>query len=180
MSDLNEQILLFQIRTLRSQDAFTRLFEKYKKELYRYIRAKLPTAEDTDDLLSTVFLRAWVYITTSHGKEHHFRGLIYHMARNAIADYYRSRKDAFSVEAMGEAGIDLVDARQSEAKVQASVDASLIKRHLAKLKVEYREVLAMRYFDGMDVSDIAKRLEKTENNVRVLLHRALREFRKYL
>ncbi|NBS41181.1 sigma-70 family RNA polymerase sigma factor, partial [bacterium] len=100
MLDTSEQILLFKIRKFRDQVAFTRLFETHKKELYRFVRSKVPTAEDADDLIQTVFMRAWVYITTAHQKEtHHFRGLIYHMSRNAIADHYRQRKETFSVEA---------------------------------------------------------------------------------
>ncbi len=181
VSDANEQILLFQVRKFRDQRAFTRLFETYKKELYRFVRAKLPTAEDADDLIQTVFMRAWVYVTTAHAQEtHHFRGLIYHMSRNAIADHYRQRKETFSVEAMEEAGMELADKKRTEASVHAEIDASFVKEKLRLLKEEYRDILTLRYFEGFDVSDIAVRLEKTENNVRVLLHRARKELQKHL
>lgn len=182
MQDLKEQILLYRIRMFRDQQAFGRLFDAYKRELYRFARSRLPTAEDADDLVAHTFTTAWTIITTSHGtdKDHHFRGLIYHVARWGITDYYRKKKDDVSVDALAEAGVQLADKKQTPEKIEAVADVSILSQYLDRLKPEHKEVIVLRYFQGMEYADIAERLEKNVNAVRVMLHRALKELRTYV
>ena len=182
MQDLTEKILLYRIRTSRDQQAFGRLFDTYKQELYRFARSRLRSAEDADDLVAHTFSTAWNIITTSHGedKEHHFRGLIYHIARWGIADIYRRKKDDVSVDALAEAGVQIADKKQTPEKIEAVVDVSMLEQYLDRLKPDQKEVIVLRYFQGMEYSDIAERMEKNVNAVRVMLHRALKELRTYL
>lgn len=181
VSDTSEQILLFRIRKYRDEKAFERLVVEHRESLYRFLRAKLPTNEDAKDASNAAFFRVWNYITTAHEKEtHHFRGLLFHVARNLVADFYRVRKDAFSIEAMGDAGLEIADTKQTPGRIEAETDARLMREAIAKLKPEYQDVIILRHFDGLDTEDIARKLEKTENNIRVTLHRALRELRKHL
>lgn len=181
MLETSEQILLFRIRKYRDEKAFERLVFTHRESLYKFLRSKLPNAEDAMDVTNVVFLRVWSYITTAHSKEtHHFRGLLFHVARNAIADFYRKKKDSLSIEAMSESGTEIEDETRTPEKLAASVDVGMVRVALAKIKPEYQDVIILKHFEGLDTEDIARKLEKTENNVRVTLHRALRELRKHL
>ncbi len=182
MPDLKEQFLLFRIRQFRDEAAFGKLFETYKKELYKFLRTKLPTVEDTEDVVAMVFMRAWSYISTSHGngREHHFRGLIYHIARNGVADYYRTHKSSVSIDALIDEGTQIADAQETKGKIEATTDVRLLKEQLNRLSPDQSEVIILRYFQGLEYAEIAKRLEKNEGAVRGLIHRALKELRKNL
>ncbi len=146
------------------------------------MRSKLPSKEDAEDLMSIVLIRTWSYISTSHGnnKDHHFRGLIYHIARNGVADYYRTRKQTVSIDVLADEGTQFTDVKETKEKIEAVTEMRLLKEQLHRLSSDQSEAISMRYFQGLDYAEIAKRLEKKEGAVRTLIYRALKELRKNL
>ncbi len=181
VSERKEQLLLFRIRAMQDHTAFAILHDENRLGLVRFLRSKLPSNEDAEDLVTVVFTRAWSYLSTTHEtKVGSFRGLIYHIAKNAVADFYRSRKTTVSLDALEDAGKTLPDKKQGSSQIEAIADAGIVRTKLSLLKEEYHDVILFRYFQGLEVSEIATRMERTENATRVLLHRALKELQKYL
>jgi RNA polymerase sigma-70 factor (ECF subfamily) len=176
-----EQFLLFRIRSFQDQRAFAELFLEHKQALYTFLRSRLPTKEDADDLLNAVFLRAWNFILTSHANEKdHFSGLIFHTARFALKDYWKGKRNEVSLTDMQEAGQDIPDPSTSGTVSEAGAEVRLIKEAIGRLSEEYQEVIVLRIFEQLDYDEIAKRMEKNAGAVRVTLHRALKELRKYV
>ncbi len=66
---------------------------------------------------------------------------------------------------------------QSAAGHQA---VAIIQSALGDLKEEYREVLRLRYVEGLPVAEAAARMKRTEGAVCLLCHRALRRLRQDL
>ncbi len=67
--------------------------------------------------------------------------------------------------------------------LEAAVDRFEGKRAmdmLAQLSDTYREVLIMRYVDGLSPKEIAEALDESENTVSVRLHRALKKLKDLL
>jgi RNA polymerase sigma factor (sigma-70 family) len=67
--------------------------------------------------------------------------------------------------------------------LEAAIDRFDGKRALAKLTElpdTYREVLVMRYVEGLSPSEIAKEIGETENAVSVRIHRGLKKLRALL
>ena len=52
-----------------------------------------------------------------------------------------------------------------------------IKSELDNLPEDYREVVILRFFEDMGVEEVAIIMEKSEENVRVIQHRAIRKLR---
>lgn len=178
MHSEREKFLLFRIRTHQDQRAFAELFLEYKKSLYRFLCSRLPSTEDADDMLNTVFLRAWNFILTSHSTDKdHFSGLIFHIARYAIKDYWKGKKYDASLSELQESGKDFEDTQRSSASIEASAELRMIKDALHRLPEDFQEVIVLRIFEQLDFDEIAKRMEKSAGAVRVTLHRALKELR---
>lgn len=176
-----EKFLLFRIRAFQDQRAFAELFLEHKQALYAFLCSRLPSKEDADDLLNTVFLRAWNFVLTSHANEKdHFSGLIFHTARFALKDYWKGKRNDLSLTDMQELGQDIADPTTSGKAAEASAEVRVIKEALNRLSEEYQEVIVLRIFEQLDYKEIAKRMEKNANAVRVTLHRALKELRKHL
>lgn len=55
--------------------------------------------------------------------------------------------------------------------------AAVITTCLAQLKKEYREVIQLRFLEGLPVADVMQRMGKSEGAVHMLCHRALKELR---
>lgn len=172
---------MFRIRAHQDQRAFAELFLEHKPALYAFLCSRLPSREDADDLLNTIFLRAWNFLLTSNPSDKdHFSGLVFHTARYALKDYWKSKRYNVSLSELQESGQDIADPVRSGSSIEASAEVDMIKRALARLSEEYQEVIVLRMFQQLEFDEIAARMEKSANAVRVTLHRALKELRKHL
>ncbi len=174
MSMRREQFLLFRVYRFQDATAYGELYDAFHDRIRRYITFKIPHFEDVEELTSEVFLRGWEYATSS--KVENFNALVYRIARNLIADYYRSKKITGPLEeAEG-----IAHGHSLEETVMIKEELRHILQKLNKLKDEYRDVIIMRYLDEMSVSEIAEALEKTPNTIRVTLHRAKKALKEIL
>ncbi len=175
MKGTTDKFLLHRIFTLKDEEAFEELYHRYAAQVRRFIFFKVPTGADADDLLSTVFLKAWNYMNSN--KVDSAGGLLYTIARNTIADFYTARsKQTVGLE---EAEI-LGDEGEGVYEMTVTTEMRLIRDRLGEMKTEYREVIIKRYFDKLSIPEIAKHMNKTENNTRVVLHRAMKKLQKIL
>ena len=153
---------------------FADSYQKYADAIYRHCYYKVYDREQARDLAQQTFARVWEYLT--QGKQiKNMRAFLYQTARNLVVDYYRSKKpvslddlreDGF--EPAGNAGEDPVQKLESED----------IKRLLLKLKEDERELIIMRYIDGLKPQEIAEVMDETANVISVRLHRAGKNFKK--
>jgi len=151
--------------------AYSKIYEKYVDRIYRFVYLKVSSQEIAEDLTSEVFTRGW-QAYRDNNKIDNVTAFLYQIARNLIVDHYRERGrvQLVSVEAapqVSDPGPDL----EEEAILKS--DFYQVKNALADLKEDYREVLVWYYLDELSVREIAKMLGKSEEAVRVQVHRAL-------
>lgn len=179
MYPLQEQFLLLRIKSFRDERAFEVLCREIRSGLYRFLRSKLPTDQDADDVYSITLLRLWSYLTSTHEtKIGTFRGLTFHIGKNAVVDFYRSRKDTVSIDAMEEVGHTIADKKMDDNLIFAQADVALLDRALQRLSPEQRDLIIQHYMEGIEIHELAEQFEKTQNATRVALHRALKQLRK--
>lgn len=172
MSDQYIKFLALRIYRNRDAKAFDELYDLYWRRLHRYLLTKLPRPEDATEITSEVFLRGWEYMTSS--RVDNVTGLVYRIARNLVADFYRTQKTTESLDDH-EPFLAAPGSLEKEVMVKNETEGLLIQ--LKSLKDEYREVIVLRFLNEMDIAEIAEALEKTPNHVRVTLHRALKSLR---
>ncbi|MEK7115804.1 MAG: sigma-70 family RNA polymerase sigma factor [Patescibacteria group bacterium] len=197
VTNLYDSYLLFRLRTKRDPEAFAKLYDRYVEAIYRFSLLKLPRQEEAQDITAETFTRAWQYLNENR-QVTHIRALLYRIARNLIADYYRSQYKTppqVSIEDI-EDSIDhdedvtfeadfstqrvegfASDQRIGQELLEARTDFALILKKLDKLKEDYRDILMLRLVDDLPFSVIADILEKTTGNVRVIFHRGLKMLR---
>jgi RNA polymerase sigma-70 factor (ECF subfamily) len=173
---LQEKILLYQVRTRKDPDAYAKIYDLYVRRIYRFVYFKVSSEEEAQDLTADVFLKAWQYLlleSEEKGKEVRYLGaMLYGIAKNRVIDHYRSKAHRDTVPMADDAGDKIADERHLQDVTEAKIDVQFLEKHLRSLKDEYREVLVMKYLDELGTGEIAKFLDKTPGNVRVLLHRA--------
>ncbi len=168
MSAYKQKFLSFRVFRFKDSNAYGQLYDMHADRIRRYLVFKVPRREDADELTSEVFLRGWEYMTSS-GVEN-AGAFFFRVAKNLVADFYRKNGP---VEALSETVMNNIpSAEKVEDDVAVKVESDDLIEKIRSLKEEYRDVLVMRYLSEMSVSEIASTLEKTPNNVRVLLHRA--------
>lgn len=177
MSDIPEKILLYKLQIEGDADAYGKLYDRYVKQIYRFVYFKVSTHEEAEDITSEVFLKAWNYLQEKK-EVTSFSGLLYRIARNSIIDLYRARS-AKPETALGESD-DQGDEGKWQFAIENKIEAQKLLRALKKLKQEYREVITLRYIDELEISEIAVIIGKGNIAVRVALHRAVKKLQELL
>lgn len=175
MEALKDKYLLFRAKTFRDAEAYGEIYDRYATRIYRFIFFKVGNQTDAEDLASEAFLKAWQYIKEGQPVRN-LNALLYSIARNLVIDHYRfeARKKEFEERPLA----DIKDDSGAAKGLEIKQDEEKILSALKFLKNEYCEVIILRFFDDLPIGDIAQIIDKSQNNTRVLIHRALAALRK--
>ncbi len=174
---IEEEVLLLKIRH-GDQEAFAVLYDSYVDQLYRFVSFRVRTQEVAQDLTSDLFLKVWQYLTKPEGGGiRNLRAYLYQVARNLIADHYRSQQNTLPLDE----ALHVTDVSQGRAlSPEHRVSLQEIEVALTRLKPEWQEVVILAYVEGLRPQEIATIIGKTGAATRVILHRALQELKNVL
>lgn len=160
--------------------AFALLYENFYTPIFRFVLKKVSDPELAEDLTQTVFLKAWKAdssLATNHPSP---LAYFYTVARNLVTDHYRKKKDV-SLEGLDEEQDVVGNLPSEELNPQETVEKGetqvFVKDLLETVKPEYREVLDLKFLKGYSNAEVAKRLGKTEMNIRQIQVRALKKLK---
>lgn len=158
-------------------EAFGHLYRRYLTPIYRYVRTRVNTDRDAEDLTEMVFLKSFDALETYQERGAPFGAFLYRVARNAIADHYRSQEPVDSMEDLEWLGESDVNVEKGIIDQEAVRE---IKKALAGLPDHFQEVIRLRVLMDLPTEQVAKWMERKPPTVRVLLHRALKALRQEL
>ncbi|MFZ5631937.1 MAG: RNA polymerase sigma factor [Bacillota bacterium] len=156
---------------------FEALYDDYFDRVNRYLRYRVPSMWDADDLTATVFTKAFE-------KYHLFRGeapvavWLFRITHNVFVDYIR-RRDRY-VPAGSEIAAGSTDQSQPEDELLRAEELAGLRKMLDMLDPGQRDVISMRYVGELKFGQIARVLNKTEAAVRMIHYRALKALRSRL
>lgn len=157
---------------MNPQSEFSQIYDKYIDKIYRFIFIKVNNQDTAEDLCSETFSRCWECFKQDANRIENIQAFLYQIARNIVTDHYRDKAKAQVVSAdsvaMPDPRIDLEDASNSNSEVNNILSA------LKGLKQEYSDIIVHHYVNDLSIPEIAQTLNKSEGNVRVTLHRALK------
>lgn len=152
------------------------LFERYHKPLYGFFVRLTNQPSASEDLVQIVFYRILKYRHT-YRDEGKFSAWIYHLARKVAADHFRKH-------ARTPAPADPADFHEQpdlqptpDAQADTADDLALMRRALARVSHEHREVLVLARLQHLNHQEIARLLDCSVGAVKVRAHRALKELR---
>jgi len=154
---------------------YSKIYEQYVDKIYRFVFLKVSSQEVAEDITSEVFTRGW-QVYRDKKQIDNVTAFLYQIARNLIVDHYRQKARVQFVSVENAPQIMNPGPNLEEAAATNS-DFYMVKNALADLKEDYREVLVWYYLDELSIREIAKILDKSEEAVRVQVHRALNALR---
>ena len=153
--------------------SFGKLFEMYFKPVYRFIFFKVGSKETAEDLASLTFEKAWKGLAGFDGRNS-FKTWLYAIAKNTVIDYYRSKKNSFSIEELEDVFQSPEDvARETEIKD----DTKRLLHSVNKLKSEWRKIVEFKYIFELSNEEISYMTGLSDGNIRVILTRALKKLK---
>jgi len=172
------------------QGAFSLLFGKYRRRLavlvYYKMSEELRGRMEVDDILQEVFLAAAQGLGRfTYQSPGSFMAWLSRIADHVIVDAARhenrqKRRAEEMLSFKSESnphGAEPVDFRTPSRVFAQQESVQALLRKLDALSPEYREVILLAKFEGLTTAEIAERLAKSRENVALLLHRALKQFR---
>lgn len=158
------------------KQSFLETFDAYSDAIFRFCLVKTSNKELSEDLTQEVFMRYWNML--QEGKQmSNTRSFLYTVARNLVIDWYRKKK-ATSLDTLAESGFEAEDRKTFSPETDATV--SEILAVVADLEEQDREVVMMRFVDGLEPKDIAEILQETPNAVSVRITRAIKKVQQKL
>ncbi|MGH2550020.1 MAG: RNA polymerase sigma factor [Thermomicrobiales bacterium] len=153
--------------------AFAPLYQKYVRPIYAYCYQRLGNRELAEDATSVVFTKALAAMPKYRADS--FRGWIYTIARNVIADTHRRRPHAPLEDASLIAGTD----RSPEETALATDADQRVRFLLSHLTNDQRDVIELD-LAGLIGSEIAQVLGRRQGAIRAAKFRAYQKLRTLL
>ena len=165
-----------EIRTLvaRAQQgdesAIEVIYDTYIDALYRYIRYRVSTPADAEDLTSDLFLNMVKRLPNYRITEAPFEAWLYRIASALIADFYRRAGRRMQIE-LTERVSD--DAPSPEEPLQRRQEVETLRPACLELSEEQQTILFLRFHERRSHKEVARIMGKSVNAVRNAQHRAL-------
>lgn len=162
---------------MRTKQEFTKLLTKETRlRLRRFIRLRVDDPKEAEEIFQETLLAAWEGFGSFRGKAA-FSTWLGAIARHEIGDFYRKKK----IKAFLFSRLPWLEnlASQALGPEQALLRGEYEKKvaeGLKSLSEGYREVLRLKYYEGLSMKEIASALNETTKAVESRLFRARQAF----
>ena len=146
-----------------------RLYDRYSPKMFVDCRRYASSREEAEDMLMEGFMNVFKSLSTFKG-DSRFYSWIYSVMVNSAVSHYRSVR-RFQKELLTE---DMPDGNgfAEEEKITASLDASRLLELLEQMPDGMRIVFNLKAVEEYSFSEIAEKLDKKENAIRISYMRA--------
>jgi RNA polymerase sigma-70 factor (ECF subfamily) len=162
----------------RDRAAFGVIYRRYLDRVYGYSFHLLGDHHDAEDVTERTFLAALAALDGFRDTGASFRSWLFRIAHNQLSNALRarSRHPVDPLDTIPEPAA----AADPAGIVGTAEESRRLRVALARLSEDRRQVIVLRFLDGLTAREIGAVLDRSEGAVRVLQHRALRELAGHL
>ncbi len=162
--------------------AFDGLYLLFADRIFRYLLARLGRVEIAEEIVAQVFLHLMEkidrYQIAPRDNATIFPAWLYRLAHNQMIDVLRKmqRRDHLGIEQAENLAepVSLLDV------VENKIDFEQLLHTLNLLNEQQRQVVLLRFIEGLSIAETAQILQKSEGAIKALQHRSLENLRRYL
>lgn len=158
-----------------------KIYEDYFSRIYNYVFYRLLNREQTEDVVSEIFLKVISNLGRFDSEKASFSTWIFNIAKNAIIDHIRKRRRCVYLED-GNARIEFsctVDFEEQYEKI-AGEDRKHLYAALTQLDEKQRHIIALKYFGEFTNRKISEITGINESSVSTICFRAISRLRTLL
>lgn len=163
-------------------DAFDGLYQLYGDRVFRYLVARLSNTDTAEEVTSQVFLRLLekigLYTIAPKDNVAIFSAWLYRMAYNKMVDFLRKQKRSTNIE------LDKLeqfpDTTRYTESVEFRFDFELLLQKLQLLNEQQRQVILLRFIEGLNIAETAQVMQKSEGAIKALQHRSLENLKRFV
>lgn len=151
-------------------DEFEVLLDAEKISVERFVRFKINSKADADDILQEVYLTAYQKFAQLKNRDS-FKAWIISIARNKCNDYFRGIANQFEIPLE-----ELTELHQSDSRY-GTAEISLVRDTIEMLGDKDKQILYLFFWKEIPQAEIAKRLNVPIGTVKSRLHTAKQNFK---
>ena len=160
-------------------DAFLAIYTDHSDAIFRFSCSRVSDRDQALDITQEVFGRLWQSMI-AHNVIEYPKTFLFTIARNLIIDWYRKKK-SISLESMANSETEepyepIAD--DAETRVQMDAEGRFLVDKIGQLSAGYRDVIYLRYVEGLSPVEISSIIGTTVNATSVRINRGLEELRK--
>ena len=159
-----------------SNEAFEKLVIAYKDGLILFINRLIQNITIAEDIAQDVFVEVYVH-KERYNLNMSFKTYLYTIGRNKAVDYIRKNEKMIFVDEYPESVKEEISL---EEKVISDEEKQILYKAIKQLKKEYQIALVLIDLEDITYADAAKILNKTNGQLKVLIHRARKSLAKVL
>jgi RNA polymerase sigma-70 factor (ECF subfamily) len=172
--DASDEILIQQFKAGRTE-AFDLLYYRHLPVVYKRVRYVVPE-EDIEDVTQEIFIAALNSLSSFRG-DSKFSTWLRTLTNHKVAEFYRkrTRKQEPPISPLSDAAD-----RSAGGTSKKMEERIYIQRGLQALPENYREVILLRFAEGMQFNEIADHTDQNLEAVKSLFRRAIVALRSHL
>jgi RNA polymerase sigma-70 factor (ECF subfamily) len=157
----------------RNPAAFAELYRRHVRAVYCYHLARTGLPAEAEDLTAETFFAALKGLA-SYRSEGSFAAWLFGIARNKLAQHYRSVAPWSPLEAIEN---EPDPAPDPDTLASEHLQLDQVTQALRALAPDRAEAITLVYFAGMNAREAGKTLGKSEDAVKMLVSRGLSDLR---
>jgi RNA polymerase sigma-70 factor (ECF subfamily) len=146
-------------------------YQRYRLKLLRHLLTKVTKTSDAEELTQDTFMSCLKHLPLFRGESSIWTWML-RIAGHEVADYYRK---AYAKKAIQALPFD--ELLLTPSITDAHDTAQKVKDTLVKIRIDYRELLFLKYVDKKRVTEIAAELGRSVKSIESDLFRARKAFR---
>lgn len=155
-----------------------RLFRECYPRIYSYLRYRVNSVEDVEDLTGIVFEQAYTHRHQFDPDRGAFSTWLFRIARNELVNFYRRRKSRSAWETGAEIPSDLTTSDPSpEAQIVQKEALIQLLQGIGHLSERDQEIITLKFAGRLRNKEIGEIMDLKEKTVSVVLLRAVRRLR---
>jgi RNA polymerase sigma-70 factor (ECF subfamily) len=150
-----------------------KLWDEFNEKLKSFILKRIPDTQAAEDVLQEVFIKIHTNMESLRDKTK-LQSWVYQVTRNAIVDYYRSRKPVTEVTEQMAVSEDTPD-KKSQAEISECIQALI-----EELPEGYKEAIYLTQYQGLTQTEMGKRLGLSPSGAKSRVQRAREKLKEML
>ena len=160
---------------MNKTDVMEKIYLEYREKVFRYVRGKVASTADAEDVTSEIFWRVLSSIDSYDEKKSTLSTWIYTITHNTVCNYYRERsKRALSLD-------ENALCSDTDDGVMSEMENEITKENLAialeTLTEREQDIIVLYYYHEIPLRDIAIKMGITYTNAKFIKHNAIKKLK---
>ena len=150
------------------------IYIEYVDKVRRYVKGKIKNQQDVEDLISSIFVKVYQNIASFDEKKASISTWIYAITRNMVIDYFKVHKIVCELPEI----LEYIEENFEDILKKETLEE--LACALEQLEQRKRDLIILHYYSGYTLKQVAKKMDMSYANVKIIHAKALRELKKLM